>query len=71
VADPHNHATTGLLRAYAMEAIGNVFAVSGAMGHADIKSMEPYQHHGLDALRSAIERKRCQSRQQQFRFDRN
>jgi hypothetical protein len=40
-----------------MESTGNIFAVAGAMGHADVKSMVPYQHHGLDSLRSAIERR--------------
>ena len=42
---------------YAMEATGNIFAVADAMGHADVKSMVPYQHHSLDSLRSAIERR--------------
>jgi integrase len=33
---------------------GNVFAVSDAMGHQDIKSMRPYQHHDTDVLRGVI-----------------
>ncbi len=27
------------------------------MGHVDIKSMEPYQHHEIDSLREAIDRR--------------
>ncbi len=34
---------------------GNVFAVANSMGHATLKSMEPYQHHELDAVRQAID----------------
>jgi hypothetical protein len=30
------------------------FAVSKSMGHADLKSMEPYQHQELEPLRAAI-----------------
>jgi hypothetical protein len=37
-----------------MEKSGNAFAVSKAMGHADLKSMEPYQHQELEPLREAI-----------------
>ena len=37
-----------------MEATGNVFAVSQAMGHQDIKSMNPYQHHNPARLGDAI-----------------
>jgi len=37
-----------------MPATGNVFAVSEAMGHQNIKSMEPYQHHGPSALGDAV-----------------
>ena len=48
---------------YQMEATGNVFAVSRAMGHADIKSMEPYQHPDTKTLNSAINR-RNQEREQ-------
>jgi hypothetical protein len=33
---------------------GNAFAVSKSMGHADLKSMEPYQHQELELLRVAI-----------------
>ena len=29
---------------FAVRATGNLFAVRGQMGHASIKSMEPYQH---------------------------
>ena len=39
---------------YTMEKSGNVFAVSKSMGHADLKSMEPYQHQELEPLRVAI-----------------
>lgn len=34
----------------AMEATGNVFAVSKAMGHGSIRSMEPYQHPNPDLV---------------------
>ena len=37
-----------------MAATGNVFAVSKSMGHADIKSMAPYQHQDIHALNDAI-----------------
>jgi len=39
---------------YTMEKSGNAFAVSKSMGHADLKSMEPYQHQELEPLRTAI-----------------
>ena len=39
---------------YTMEKSGNAFAVSKSMGHADLKSMEPYQHQELEPLRIAI-----------------
>ena len=39
---------------YALAATGNLFAVAGSMGHVDLKSMEPYQHHDLASLRAAI-----------------
>jgi integrase len=39
---------------YTMERSGNAFAVSKAMGHADLKSMQPYQHQELEPLREAI-----------------
>jgi integrase len=39
---------------YTMEKSGNAFAVSKPMGHADLKSMEPYQHQELEPLRVAI-----------------
>ena len=42
---------------YQMEATGNVFAVSRSMGHADIKSMEPYQHPDTVKLNEAINRR--------------
>jgi len=37
-----------------MGATGNVFAVSEAMGHQDIKSMQPCQHHDPSALGNAV-----------------
>ena len=37
-----------------MQITGNVFAVSGAMGHQDIKSMLPYQHHDTALLGDAV-----------------
>lgn len=40
---------------YQMQATGNVFAVSRSMGHADVKSMEPYQHPSTAELNSAID----------------
>lgn len=39
---------------HVMEATGNLFAVSKAMGHADLKSMEPYQHQRTEPLVIAI-----------------
>jgi len=39
---------------YTLAATGNLFAVAGSMGHVDLKSMEPYQHHDLASLREAI-----------------
>jgi integrase len=39
---------------YTLAATGNIFAVAGSMGHVDLKSMEPYQHHDLASLREAI-----------------
>jgi integrase len=39
---------------YTMEKSKNAFAVSKSMGHADLKSMEPYQHQELEPLREAI-----------------
>jgi integrase len=39
---------------FTMAATGNVFAVSKSMGHADIKSMAPYQHQDVHALNDAI-----------------
>lgn len=40
-----------------MQATGNVFAVSDAMGHQDIKSMRPYQHHDTALLGDVINRR--------------
>jgi integrase len=37
-----------------LAATGNVFAVSKAMGHAGVKSMEPYQHHDTTILIKAV-----------------
>jgi integrase len=42
---------------YTLAATGNLFAVAGSMGHVDTKSMEPYQHHDLETLREAINRR--------------
>ncbi len=39
---------------YQMQATGNVFAVSKSMGHAGVKSMEPYQHPDTSQLNTAI-----------------
>jgi hypothetical protein len=39
---------------YALAATGNPFAVAGSMGHVDLKSMEPYQHHDHASLRATI-----------------
>jgi integrase len=48
---------------YQMQATGNVFAVSRSMGHADVKSMEPYQHPSIAELNSAInERNRAREK---------
>jgi hypothetical protein len=37
-----------------MEKSRNAFAVNKSMGHADLKSMEPYQYQELEPLRAAI-----------------
>ena len=42
---------------YTVEATGNIFAVADSMGHVDLQSMKPYQHHRLDPLREAIDRR--------------
>jgi integrase len=39
---------------FTMAATGNAFAVSKSMGHADIKSMAPYQHQDINPLNEAI-----------------
>ena len=39
---------------YTMEKSRNAFAVAKSMGHVDLKSMEPYQHHELEPLREII-----------------
>ena len=44
----HTHGT------YTIEKSKNAFAVSESIGHADLKSMEPYQHQGPQPLREAI-----------------
>src|SRR3984893_13275117 len=44
----HTHGT------FTMAATGNVFAVSKSMGHANIKSMAPYQHQDIHPLNDAI-----------------
>ena len=43
---------------YTMEKSRNAFAVAKSMGHVDMKSMEPYQHHRLDPLREVIDRRK-------------
>lgn len=40
---------------YTMEATGNISAVADSMGHVDVQSMKPYQHHRLDPLREVID----------------
>lgn len=47
---------------FQMQATGNVFAVSKSMGHANVKSMEPYQHPDTSELNTAID-KRNQARE--------
>jgi len=39
---------------HAMRATGNTFAVMKQMGHASLKSMEPYQHQEIDQLLDAV-----------------
>lgn len=39
---------------FQLQATGNLFAVSASMGHADIKSMAPYQHPDTSQLHLAI-----------------
>jgi len=48
---------------YTMEKTGNGFAVSKSLGHADLKSMEPYQHHELEPLRVAINQRKPAKKQ--------
>jgi integrase len=45
---------------FTMAATGNVFAVSKSMGHADIRSMTPYQHQDIDPLNEAINQRNRQ-----------
>ena len=42
---------------YAVRATGNLFAVRGQMGHASVKSMEPYQHQETDQLLVAVNKR--------------
>ncbi len=42
---------------FTVEATGNIFAVADSMGHVDVQSMKPYQHHRLDPLREVIDRR--------------
>jgi integrase len=42
---------------YAVRATGNLFAVRGQMGHASVKSMEPYQHQETDQLVVAVNKR--------------
>lgn len=42
---------------FAVQQTGNVFAVSDAMGHQDIKSMRPYQHHDTALLGDVINKR--------------
>ena len=49
---------------YAMAETGNVFAVSRAMGHADVKSMEPYQHQDTSSLVRAINQRNSSNQEQ-------
>jgi integrase len=46
---------------YTLAATGNVFAVSNSMGHADIKSMEPYQHQDTSVLTDAINQRNARN----------
>jgi integrase len=39
---------------YTMRATGNTFAVMKQMGHASLRSMEPYQHQEIDQLLDAV-----------------
>jgi site-specific recombinase XerD len=51
---------------YTMAKTRNTFAVADAMGHVDLKSMEPYQHQELEPLRAVInERNRARKERQQ------
>ena len=45
-----------------MQATGNVFAVSRAMGYADVKSMEPYQHPDTVTLNRPTRNANCTGR---------
>jgi site-specific recombinase XerD len=44
-------------RTYAMAETGNLFAVSKSIGHADLKSVEPYQHQDTTRLAVSINRR--------------
>jgi integrase len=35
---------------FTVEATGNIFAVADSMGHVDVQSMKPYQHHRLEVI---------------------
>jgi len=40
---------------YTMAASQNLPAVMKTMGHASVNSTLPYQHHGMESIRAAIE----------------
>ena len=45
---------------YTVRATGNLFAVRDAMGHVDIKSMEPYQHQSTEELVIAVNKRNAE-----------
>lgn len=51
---------------YQMEATGNTFAVSASMGHAGVKSMEPYQHADTSMLNKAIDERNHETQLRRF-----
>ena len=51
------HSVRHTYGSFTMEATGNIFAVADSMGHVDVQSMKPYQHHRLEPLREAIDRR--------------
>ena len=54
---------------YALEATGNLFAVSKSMGHANVQSMTPYQHPDTSSLNAAINQRNREKEQNRFALE--